>query len=281
MSDNLLSARIFDIQRSSFVDGPGIRTTVFIKGCNLKCAWCHNPESQSARPEMLFYKNRCVDCGKCKQLCAYSFENCDFCERCVLGCPNEARAIAGKNYTVSEIFREVAKDKLFYEVSGGGVTFSGGECMLSIDFLYEALRLCRENGIHTAVDTAGAVPYESFLKILPYTDLFLYDVKMLDHEKHKFYTGVDNKLIFDNLGALLDGGARVTVRIPVIAGVNDSEEEMRSIKAFLDLHGGAEAELLPYHSMGEHKYEALGRGKPVFSSPSEERLSKLREIFKS
>ena len=280
MSDKKPSANIFDIQRGSFVDGPGMRTTVFVKGCNLSCAWCHNPESQSARPEILYYKSRCTGCGKCKQLCANSLESCNLCFKCAEGCPSEARAACGRLYTPDEILREAVKDRLFYETSGGGVTFSGGECMLSIDFLSEALRLCRENGIHTAVDTAGAVPYAYFERILPYPDLFLYDVKMLDPEKHKFYTGVDNKLIFDNLGALLDGGARVTVRVPVIAGVNDSEEEMRSIKAFLDLHGGAEAELLPYHSMGEHKYEALGRAKPSFTSPSEERLTELRRIFK-
>ena len=274
------TAVIFDIARASYVDGPGIRTTVFFKGCNLKCAWCHNPESQSAKAQLLVYKNRCTGCGKCKQLCAHSLESCDFCERCISGCPNEARAIAGRSYTLQEVFCEIVKDKLFYETSGGGVTFSGGECMLSVDFLSEALKLCRENGIHTAVDTAGAVPYEAFEQILPFTDLFLYDVKMFDPVKHKAYTGVDNKLIFDNLGALLDGGARVTVRIPVIAGVNDSEEEMHSIKAFLDLHGGAEVELLPYHSMGVHKYEALGREAISFAAPSEERLTELRRIFK-
>ena len=137
-----MNAIIFDIERNSYVDGPGIRTTVFFKGCNLHCAWCHNPESQSAKPQMLFYKNKCTGCGKC-----------------TLYCPHDAREICGREYTVDAVLREILKDKSFYEASGGGVTFSGGECMLQIDFLVEILKVCKENGIHTAEDTAGHVPY--------------------------------------------------------------------------------------------------------------------------
>lgn len=271
---------VFDIQRNSFVDGPGIRTTVFFKGCNLRCAWCHNPEGQKRERELAFFKNSCTGCGKCKEICKFDLSDCDLCGACAAACLSCARRIIGKEYTADEIMTEVRRDRLFYETSGGGVTFSGGECMLKIDMLEKLLRICKSEGIHTAVDTAGAVPFEYFERILPYTDIFLYDVKMLSSERHKFYTSIGNGLILDNLARLLSRGVTVTVRIPVIAGVNDTEEEMRGIRAFLDSHGGcAEVELLPYHGMGEYKYSAIGRKPESFSPPDEERLRRLREIF--
>ena len=274
-------ATIFDIERNSFVDGPGIRTTVFFKGCNLRCAWCHNPESQSAVAQMLFYKNRCTGCGKCKEKCKNSLASCDLCGKCTLYCPSDAREICGKEYTPDEVVREIVKDKLFYENSGGGVTFSGGECMLQIDFLEEVLKASKESEIHTAVDTAGHLPYEYFERILPYTDLFLYDIKSFDSECHKRYTGVGNERILENLAKLLSTGKPVWVRIPVIPSVNDTEEEMENIRAFLDKHGYPEkVELLPYHAMGEHKYEAVGKELCRFTVPDEEKMEKLREIFK-
>ena len=277
-----MKATVFDIQRSSFVDGPGIRTTVFFKGCNLRCAWCHNPESQSAALQMMFYKNKCTGCGKCKEKCPNSLEKCDFCGRCTLYCPHDAREICGKEYTVEEILRVILKDKTFYENSDGGVTFSGGECMLQIDFLEEILKECKKNGIHTAVDTAGHVPFEKFERILPYTDLFLFDVKCLDSEKHKRYTGVGNELILENLARLLRADARVWIRIPVIPEVNDTVEEMKAIRQLLDGCGSPEkVELLPYHALGEHKYEALGKSPCAFSVPSEKRMALLKSIFDS
>jgi pyruvate formate lyase activating enzyme len=176
--------------------------------------------------------------------------------------------------------REIKKDVLFYEASGGGVTFSGGECMLSIDILEELLKECKSEGIHTAVDTAGRVPYGYFERIIPYTDLFLYDVKMLNSERHKFYTGTDNELILNNLARLLEARAPMIIRIPVIKDVNDSEEEMKGIKDFLDRHGSPlSVELLPYHGMGEYKYTALGRVVPRFSPPDKDRLAMLKGIF--
>ena len=276
-----MKATIFDIQRASFVDGPGIRTTVFFKGCNLRCAWCHNPESQSAAIEMMFHKNRCVKCGKCKEICAYSLEECDFCGRCVLYCPQDAREICGKEYTVEEVVRDIVKDKSVYESSGGGVTFSGGECMLQIDFLESILRECKKEGIHTAVDTAGHLPFDYFERIIPCTDLFLYDVKCFDPEKHKRYTGVTNELILDNLARLISGGRRIIVRIPIISGINDTEEEILKIRDLIQGFGGVERiELLPYHAMGEHKYDAIGREVHAFDAPDKEKLEALREIFK-
>jgi len=276
----ILKATIFDIERNSYVDGPGIRTTVFFKGCNLRCAWCHNPESQSPKPQMMFYKNKCTGCGKCKEKCPNALEKCELCGKCTIYCPHDAREICGKEYTVDEVMREILKDKVFYENSGGGVTFSGGECMLQIDFLEEILKVCKENGIHTAVDTAGHVPYEYFERILPYTNLFLYDVKCYDSEKHKKYTGVRNELILENLKKLLATGKSVWVRIPIIPTVNDTVEEIQRIKAYISSCGKPEKiELLPYHAMGEHKYAAINRESHMFPIPSKETMEDLNKIF--
>lgn len=275
-----MKATIFDIERNSYVDGPGIRTTVFFKGCNLRCAWCHNPESHILKPQMMFYKNKCTSCGKCKEKCPHNLDSCELCGKCTLFCPHDAREICGKEYTVDEVLSEVSKDKIFYENSGGGVTFSGGECMLQIDFLEEILKECKKQGIHTTVDTAGHVPYESFEQIIPHTDLFLYDVKCYDSDKHRQYTGVSNELLLSNLKKLLKTGKAVWIRIPIIPTVNDSEEEMINIKKFLlscDNH--PKIELLPYHAMGEHKYVALGKATQPFSVPDEEKMTQLKRIF--
>ena len=273
-------AIFFDIQRNSCVDGPGIRTTVFFKGCNLKCAWCHNPESQSAKPQMMFYKDKCTGCGKCKSVCPYHLEQCELCGKCTLYCPVDARKVCGKEHTVDEVLKEVLKDQAFYETSGGGVTFSGGECMLQIDFLAEILKKCKENGIHTAVDTAGHIPFESFEKILPYTDLFLYDIKIFDSQKHKQYVGVGNELILENLKKLFERKVKLWIRIPIIPDVNDSIEEIQKIKDFLKTIGTPEKiELLPYHAMGENKYRAIGKEPQIFKTPDAENMKRLKEIL--
>lgn len=261
---------IFDIQRNSFVDGPGIRTTVFFKGCNLKCAWCHNPESQSKSPQIMFYKNRCTGCGRCKGL---TVNDTDFV------CFNGAKEICGKEYTADEVLNIILKDKSYYENSSGGVTFSGGECMLQTDFLCELMKKCKENGIHTAIDTAGNIPWEYFEKVLPFCDLFLYDIKIFDSEKHKKYTSVGNELILDNLKKLFARGADVWIRIPVIAGVNDTADEMLEIKKFLNPYNPLKIELLPYHKMGEHKYDALGTKAVQFEVPDKSVMKKLNSVF--
>ena len=276
----MAKATIFDIERGSFVDGPGIRTTVFFKGCNLHCAWCHNPESQSFVPQMIVRQNKCTGCGKCKAVCPYGLAECRMCGKCTAFCPQGVREICGKEYTVEEIVKEILKDKSFYETSDGGVTFSGGECMLQIDFLEEMLKECKKNGIHTAIDTAGNLPYECFERILPHTDLFLYDVKCIDSKKHETYVGVGNELILDNLKKLLATEKPIWVRIPTIADINDSKEEMKAINGFFTNFGRPEkVELLPYHAMGEHKYTSLGKEAHKFEAPSKEKLEVLKKIF--
>ena len=265
-----MTGTIFNIQRLCTDDGPGIRTTVFLKGCNLRCAWCHNPESQSEQIEKMFFQSKCVGCGRC-----IGKENDpDF------SCFQGAREICGKHVNASEVTEEALKDAIFYKTSGGGVTFSGGECMLQIDFLTEMLRICKEHGLHTAVDTAGHVPFDNFMRILPFTDLFLFDVKCFDSDKHKKFTGVGNELILENLKKLLSLEKDIWIRIPIIVGVNDTEEEMEQIKAFLSSYKAPQKiALLPYHELGKHKYAALGKETHPFSVPSADKMKRLNDIF--
>ena len=266
-----MNANIFSIQKNSLVDGPGIRTTVFFKGCNLNCKWCHNPESRRFEKEFLFYKNKCTDCGRCKGLTAES-EN--------FICYNGAKEICGKHYAVDELLSEIIKDKVFYDTSGGGVTFSGGECMLQIDFLAEILKKCKENSIHTTVDTAGNVPWEYFEKILPYTDLFLYDVKCFSPDLHTEGTGVSNNIILANLKKLSENShSEIIIRIPFVMGFNDNINEMKSLAGFLKTIRTKTVELLPYHKMGEQKYEALDMPFESFDVPSDDEIKFFKELF--
>lgn len=278
--------KLFDIQRCSFVDGPGIRTTVFFRGCNLECRWCHNPESRDGKKHILYYENLCTKCNRCAscKFGAISFgkvdrTKCTLCGKCELYCPAEAIKLCGKDYTEDELFAIIEKDRKFYENSGGGVTFSGGECMLCADALAKILKRCKDAGIHTSVDTAGAVPYESFEKVLPYTDLFLYDIKTLDKEKHRKYVGKDNALILENLKKLFSAGKDVWIRIPIIKGVNDTVADMEEIKQFLSPYNPKKIELLPYHKMGESKYRALGMEAHPFEAPDSEKMRELKEVF--
>ncbi len=278
--NNDKTATIFDIQKCSFIDGPGIRTTVFFKGCNLKCKWCHNPESQSPNREMMIQSKKCVGCGKCLEKCPNKFASCDLCGKCTIYCPALAREIVGKEYTVDQVLSEILLDKQFYLSSGGGATFSGGECMLRADFLVELLKKCKGNGVHTAIDTAGCVPYDSFLKVLPYTDLILYDVKCFSEELHIQGTGVSNRLILKNLERLSqETDCEIIVRIPVIPGYNTANEELSSMAKFLASLRIKAVELLPYHTMGNYKYQTLGREPIVYDLPTEENMAYYKKLF--
>ena len=260
---DVMQYKLFDIQKNSFVDGPGIRTVVFFRGCNLRCQWCHNPESQSGEKHMFFYEEKCIKCGKCTNICKYDAINfgtvednkCVFCGECETICPGFALKQSGFEIDEEKILDEVLKDKQYYENSGGGVTFSGGECMLYPDELAIILKMCKENGIHTAVDTAGCVPWLNFEKVLPYTDLFLYDIKTLDNEKHKKYIGSGNEQILKNLRMLSQREANIWIRIPVIPNVNDNEIE--KITTYAKQLSPLKIEQLQYHTLGETKYKAL------------------------
>jgi len=273
---------LYDIAHSSFVDGPGVRTTVFFKGCNLQCRWCHNPESQSSQRQMIFYQNKCTGCGECIQVCPNHMKDCSLCGNCVKYCPVNARKVCGQIWSAEDVMDKIRQDKLFFEMSGGGVTFSGGECMLQIGFLQELLMRCKEEGIHTAVDTAGHVPWVYFEQILPYTDLFLYDVKCFSAELHREGTGVSNERILDNLKRLsAEFAGEIIIRIPVIPGFNMNEEEMRQISAFLKEIRCSKTELLPYHQLGEAKYAALDKERIAYEVPSKEDMKKMEAFFET
>ena len=277
----ILKATIFDIERNSYVDGPGIRTTVFFKGCNLKCQWCHNPESQSAARQMLFYKNKCTGCGKCKEKCPNRLDECNLCGKCVLYCPNDAREICGREYTVDEVVRELIKDKAIYENSGGGVTLSGGECLMQADFCRELLMRMKSEGIHTAVDTCGFVSRESLDKVIPYTDVFLYDVKAYDEDAHIKCTGQSNQIILKNLLYLESLGKDIEIRIPYVPNYND--DQIEKIAYFLaPLQNITKIRILPYHNYAGSKYEALNMMNTLPERlPTDEEIKKAAEAIKN
>lgn len=230
---------IFDIKRASTSDGPGIRTVIFFKGCNLDCFWCHNPEGKSPARQSAFFSEKCISCGACK----------------TGPCPTQARRIYGKEYSIDMLLSIIKADKSFFDATGGGVTFSGGECMLYPEFLAELAKKCKEKGISVAIDTAGNVPFSAFATVMPYADIFLYDMKCLDPDLHRKGTGNDNTLILQNLHRLIDRGKRVTVRVPSVPGFNEGEEFDR-VKRYCEKYG-LSCEVLPYHTIGESKKEAI------------------------
>lgn len=271
---------IFHIQKFSVHDGPGLRTTVFFKGCNLRCRWCHNPESWLPTPQMMRFAEKCTGCGLCREVCPSNGEKCTLCGLCTEVCTPGARSVTGKGYTTDQVMAQIRADRAFYEKSGGGVTFSGGECMLQPEFLGALLSACREEGIATAVDTAGCVPYDRFVQILPETDLFLYDIKCISSGLHRQYTGTDNSLILKNYQKLLASGTRVWVRVPVVPGFNNSADEMEKIRAFLAENRPEKLELLAYHDLGATKFAAAGHGKPWKTQPpTDEYMQTLKAYF--
>lgn len=261
---------VFDIKKYSINDGPGIRTTIFLKGCPLHCEWCHNPESQSPRPEMIIRPGRCDLCGACLDACQHGAitwslagpltdrETCQRCGECAQVCYSEARQMAGRRMSLDEVLTEIRQDQAFYEESGGGVTLSGGEPLFQKDFSLAILKACRKQDIHTVLDTCGHASWQAFEQIAPFVDLFLYDLKAIDPIKHLQTTGQSNERILENLERLSGSGASLLVRIPVIPGVNTDEYEMGRIGAFLSsLPQPPPVELLPYHNIAEAKYAGL------------------------
>lgn len=291
--DEKKTAVIFNIQRFSVFDGPGVRTAVFFKGCNLRCLWCHNPESYERRPQLAFDRQKCIGCGSCIQNCPgqcllpdpeagllYRREDCLDCGKCARGCYAKALSRIGCEMTAEELLEDLLEDLPYYQESGGGVTFSGGECMLRPDFLEEMLRWLKGKGIHTAVDTAGNVPYESFERILPYTDLFLYDVKAFHEEVHRELTGASNRRIKENLLRLAGTGKEIKIRIPVIEELNAGE--LPFIREFLWANGLRDVELLGYHRMGVGKAGLLLEPltQEAFREVDAETLRKYQRMFK-
>lgn len=290
---------ITNVQKFSIHDGDGIRTSVFFKGCPLKCEWCHNPETQRFGKEMQCDKEKCVGCGTCAKVCpsgAISMENgkpemkkdaCTFCGKCVNFCPIGIREIIGREYSVKELIKELMKDQMFYEESGGGVTLSGGEVMaMDIDYILAIAKELKRQDVTLTIDTCGYVPYEKFQVILPYVNTFLYDVKVMDPKLHKKYIGVDNQLILDNLIRLAADGARIYIRIPTIKEVNGNEKNMKETIAFLkehDIHP-AQINLLPYHDTGSGKYSKLDmeyKGTDLHAPEKEEMESFVRLFVES
>ncbi len=288
MNQSLPTGIIFDLKKFSIHDGPGIRTTVFLKGCPLRCEWCHNPESQAVGLERIFRGVRCIRCGECMAVCPQGAiseaktlkvletfrvspaqngdglitdpKKCTLCGACVEVCYAEAREIVGREVTVAQVMAGIEKDIPFYDESGGGVTFSGGEPLAQRDFLLALLRACRDKELHTAVDTCGFAAWETFERIRPYVDLFLYDLKLMDEAGHQHFTGVSNRLILQNLQALSQRGHNIIVRVPIIPGINDDDANIRHIGAFVAaLPQPHPVNILPYHHIGMDKYQRLNK----------------------
>jgi len=285
-----MTGTIFNIQRFSVNDGPGIRTTVFLKGCPLRCAWCHNPESISPEKELMLHEDRCIRCGDCVAVCEQHAvrshdggfvtdrEKCIQCGRCLDVCYAEARVLMGKEVTTDEVMNDLVKDTVFFDQSSGGATFSGGEPLLQHEFLISLLEACKGKSIHTAVDTSGYTSADILRDVSRFVDLFLYDVKTLDDAVHKKFTGVSNRRILENLGLLVKWGKNIIVRVPIIPGINDNSEELRRISVFVgSLKNIQEIHLLPYHRSGTEKYRRLGREYPFgeVQQPSPENLTMI------
>ncbi len=282
-----MTGTIFDIQRFSIHDGPGIRTTVFLKGCPLRCLWCHNPESQERKPEIFFSLEKCIGCRACEQACLHGnhvfaeegqhiFRRnvCEACGTCVTECFTGALEVVGKEANAEEIIAEIEKDLPFYQKSGGGMTLSGGEPMMQFALTRDLLRTARERGIHTCIETCGFAPLDRYKEILPLVDLVLYDVKETDPVRHKEFTGVDNRLIIENLRAIDTTGMPIILRCPVVPGLNDRSDHFRAVGELSgSLTNVLEIDVLPYHPLGESKNLRLGKQSPlgIVSVPEKDR----------
>lgn len=289
------SGLIFDIKRYAINDGPGIRMTIFMKGCPLNCTWCHNPESISPKPQKLFTASKCIGCGECVKACPNQAcqltpqgivtnpELCQLCGRCADVCPTEATEISGKYETIDSLLEKIEQEIIFFDQSGGGVTISGGEPLLHHEYLLALLDVCQQKDIHCTVDTSGLAKTEILLAVAEKTDLFLYDLKMMDEVRHKQYTGVSNKKILANLEILAETGAEINIRIPLIKGINDDEENIRQTAEFIvNLSGHKKpVNILPYHNIATPKYLKLGQTyhSSEMDEPSESEQQQVINIF--
>ncbi len=296
--DQVRSGVTFNVQGYSIHDGPGIRTTVFLKGCPLRCFWCQNPESQRTSPEIFFAADKCTGCGKCISACSAGAitlaggkartdrERCGGAAACVSACPVGARNQIGRAVTPEEIFAEVAEDTLFYEQSGGGVTLSGGEPLFHSPFAAELLRLCKRAGIHTALDTCGYASWINAARVLKHVDLVLYDFKHMDSEQHQLGTGVPNELILENARKIhRELSISMLARIPIIPGYNDSIDNMRATAQFIaqELDSSVPVHLNPYHRLGEAKVERLERSPACAATepPGDAHMADIKRLFES
>ncbi len=268
--------RIFNVQRFSLQDGPGLRTTVFLKGCPLACAWCHNPESQSAEPELVKVEGRCIACGSCHGL--------DESAACVDACPTGAQQLLGREVSSAELMEEVLRDRPFFEQSGGGVTLSGGEPLLQPAFVLQVLAELRRQGIHQALDTCGLGHREDLLAAAALSDLVLFDLKHMDDGQHRAWTGAGNGAILANLEALGQVHGQIWIRVPVIPGVNDDAANLEATARFVArIPGVRRLDLLPYHSTGAAKFRRLGRAYALeqVPAPTPARMADLAGVFEA